>query len=73
MALQFYLCHDCLQNHVDMLDGKEDTEPMLPEVIGSVKISLAAKRIFLMLNARSGHTNGTTKNGKSYLMQFCLI
>ena len=56
-----------------MLDGKDNAEPMEPEVMGKVKISLAANRIFPMLDVGSGHTNGTAKNGKSYLMRFCLI
>ena len=50
MVLKFYMCCECLQIHLDMLDGEYDVEPMVTEVIGNQKMSLAAKNIFLMLN-----------------------
>ena len=73
MALKCYLQYDCLQSHLDILDRKDDAEPMFHEVIGNVKMFLATKIISPMLNAGAGRTNGTTENVKYYLMQFCLI
>ena len=71
-ALKFYLCHDCLQSHLDMLDDMDGAEAMEPKVRGKVKMFLDAKRIFRMLDVGSFCANGT-KNGKSYLIQVCLI
>ena len=73
MALKFYLCYECLESHLEILDEKDDAETMVSEVIGNVKMSHAATRIFPMMNVGSGHKNGTTENGKSYLIQFCRI
>ena len=38
MSLKFYLCHEFLQSHLEMLDGKYDADPMVPETIGNQKM-----------------------------------
>ena len=73
MTLKFYMCHKYMQSHLDMLDGNDDVESMAPEVVGDMKMSRAGNTIFPILNVGIGCTNGRTENGKSYLMQFCLI
>ena len=73
ITFKFYLYNECLHSNLDILDGKNDVDPMIPEMIDNWKMSLAAKNIYLTLNFGSGLTNGTTKNGKYYLMQFYLI
>ena len=68
MESTFYMCHACLQSHLDMLDGNDDTESMIPEVVGDVKMPRAANKISPMLNVGIGCANGRTENGKSCLM-----
>ena len=62
------MCYECLQSHLDILDENDDTESMVLEVIGEVKMPHTVKKTFPMLNVGIGHTNRTTQNVKSYLI-----
>ena len=73
IALKFYIYHECLQSHLGIMDGNDAVELMVPEVVGDVKMSRAANKIFPIFNVGIGCTNGRTENGKYYLLGFCII